>query len=336
MERTTSSIWTILRAGVGIVLLVYLTVSGAINWSALLSLATDLPITLAALLLLLVDLGISAFRLCVLLRPRGFHLSLLSSVRLTLIGMFFNACLPGSAGGEVMRIYYGAGGNGGRRTEIATIMLLDRVAGMFALVLWPVLVIPLFPQMVGSIKILPSLLVGAGAVAAVMLAAMLICSSIRVRNSLLVSWTLRKLPLGSYLERILVTIHAYRENAGTMLTAVGISLLAHTMSIGVMLLLAVVTNPSGAEWEMAMLIPLGMLANMLPLTPGGLGIGEAAFNKLFLLAGLTGGAEVLLGWRVLTILVGLLGLVFYLQGRKRIVHESPPSNVLLQQQNLEA
>ena len=38
------------------------------------------------------------------------------------------------------------------------------------------------------------------------------------------------------------------------------------------------------------------------------------------LAGLTGGAEALLGWRVLTILMSLLGLVYYLQGRKRFVH----------------
>ena len=71
---------------------------------------------------------------------------------------------------------------------------------------------------------------------------------------------------------------------------------------------------------MAVLIPLGHLANTLPITPGGLGVGEAAFNKLFALAGLEGGAETLLGWRLLTLLLGLVGLVFYLQGRKRFVH----------------
>jgi uncharacterized membrane protein YbhN (UPF0104 family) len=72
---------------------------------------------------------------------------------------------------------------------------------------------------------------------------------------------------------------------------------------------------------MSVLIPLGFTANALPFTPGGLGVGEAAFNKLFALAGLTGGAEALLGWRLLTILIGLLGLAFYLQGRKRFVHD---------------
>jgi len=40
----------------------------------------------------------------------------------------------------------------------------------------------------------------------------------------------------------------------------------------------------------------GMLANALPVTPGGLGVGEAAFDRLFNLAGFTGGASMLLGW----------------------------------------
>jgi uncharacterized membrane protein YbhN (UPF0104 family) len=67
---------------------------------------------------------------------------------------------------------------------------------------------------------------------------------------------------------------------------------------------------------------LGFLANTLPVTPGGLGVGEAAFKMLFSMAGLAGGAEVLLGWRLLMILMGLLGLAFYVQGHTRFIHES--------------
>ncbi len=36
--------------------------------------------------------------------------------------------------------------------------------------------------------------------------------------------------------------------------------------------------------------------------------------------GLSGGAEVLLGWRLLTVLIGLVGLGFYLRGGRRFVH----------------
>jgi uncharacterized membrane protein YbhN (UPF0104 family) len=149
-----------------------------------------------------------------------------------------------------------------------------------------------------------------------------------VRHSRFVAWTFRKLPLGSFAERVFDTIYAYRHNLTTLLTAVGLSLLAHTMTIGGTLLAAQATNPSGFIWQMSILIPLGFLANSLPLTPGGLGVGEAAFDQLFSMAGLTGGAEVLLGLRVLMIVIGLLGLLFYLQGRKRLINASFSSYAL--------
>ena len=56
-----------------------------------------------------------------------------------------------------------------------------------------------------------------------------------------------------------------------------------------------------------------------PITPGGLGVGEVAFGKLFALAGFTGGVEALLGWRVLMALIGLVGLAFHLQGRQEFM-----------------
>src|SRR5262245_46233471 len=104
----------------------------------------------------------------------------------------------------------------------------------------------------------------------------------------------------------------------------GISLLAHTIAIGVALLVAQVTDPAGAAWEMSLLIPLASIANLVPLTPGGLGVGEAVFDHLFALAGFAGGAEAMLGIRVLMAVVSLPGLVFYLQGGRRFVHHAAP------------
>jgi hypothetical protein len=70
---------------------------------------------------------------------------------------------------------------------------------------------------------------------------------------------------------------------------------------------------------MALLIPLGFVANALPLTPGGLGVGEAAFDQLFQLAGFSGGAVALLGWRLLMLLIGLPGLVVYIFAKQHAV-----------------
>jgi glycosyltransferase 2 family protein len=330
VRRATHMLFAIFRTAIAIGLLVYLGVSGVISWSALHGLATSWGLTLAALVVLAVDVCVIAWRLCVLFKPRALYLSLFSSLRLTLMGIFFNVCLPGSTGGDVIKIYYATRDNHGRRTEVATIMLLDRAIGMFALMIWPLLVAPLFPQLLRSLPILRFLLWAAAAVSCVMFVGMLVGSMERVRHSRFVAWTFRKLPLGSYAERVFDTIHAYRHNLTTLLAAVGLSLLAHTMTIGGTLLAAQAMNPSGFVWQMSLLIPLGFLANSLPLTPGGLGVGEAAFDRLFSMAGLTGGAEALLGWRILMVIMGLPGLFFYLQGRKRLIHDASSVPSVLQ------
>jgi uncharacterized membrane protein YbhN (UPF0104 family) len=57
------------------------------------------------------------------------------------------------------------------------------------------------------------------------------------------------------------------------------------------------------------LLPIRFLVNTLPLTPGGLGVGEVAMVRLFQFADLTGGAAALIGWRVLLLIPAVGGLV---------------------------
>jgi len=322
MKPVLKHFFTVLRIGIGVGLLWYLGASGAIEWRALLGMLHEWPLTLVAFLLLLVDMMVTSSRLCVLLAARGMHLSVINSTKLSLIGIFFNLCLPGSTGGDLMKIYYATEGNRGRRTEVTTIILLDRASGMFALMIWPLMAAPFFPELLARVPALKPLLAGAAIVGGVLLIAFLLAWSAWLRQSALLQWLFRRLPLGSYLERVYETVYAYRNHPGPVLASIGISLVAHTMSVGVTMLAIAAVNPAGAAWPMAVLIPLGHLANTVPLTPGGLGVGEAAFNKLFSMAGLTGGAEGLLGWRLLTVMIGLLGLWFYLQGRSKFVHQA--------------
>ena len=308
-----------LRLVIGFGLLVYLGVSGVINWSALLGLAAFWQVSLLALGLLFVDVGLTSWRLCMLLQPIGLHLSMSASIRLTLIGLFFNICLPGATGGDIVKIYYATANNHGRRTEVLTILLLDRAIGMFALLILPLLAVPFFYPTLQSIPFLYGLLWAAAMTAMMMLAVMALCSMPLVRHGQVVSWIFRHLPLGNFVERMCDTVSIYRHNVRIILKAVGLSFVVHAIMVMAVLLLVQATNPTGADWLMVILVPLGFLANSLPITPGGLGVGEAAFDKLFELAGLVGGAEALLGWRLLMMGVGLLGLVCYIQGDKRFI-----------------
>jgi uncharacterized protein (TIRG00374 family) len=326
MRKGLRTAFTVLRIAVGVGLLAYLGFSGVIDWSALGGLATAWPLTVMAFALLLLCMVVTAWRLCVLMRPHGLELSLFASVKLTLIGVFFSLCLPGATGGDAVRFYYAASGNRGRRMEVATILVVDRAAGMFGLLAWPLLAAPLFPALVTSSPVFPALLLSAAAAVVAMVGLVIVAASPAVRRHPLLVGALGRIRFGTYLERALDTVHGYRHDMRTLAAAAGISLLAHTFAIMVVLTVSRALNPGAFSWETSLLVPLGFMANTLPLTPGGLGVGEAVFERLFSLAGLAGGAEIMLGWRVILLLVGLLGLLAYLRGTERFVHAQPAAD----------
>lgn len=309
------------RLLLGVGLIVYLAVSGVIEWSALAELLSDWRLTGTALLLLAVAAVLTAGRLCLLLRPRGYRITWWASTRLTLIGAFFNLCLPGAGGGDLVRIYYATVGNEGYRSEVATIMVLDRVTGFFAMVALPVLLAPLFPALVAGRAVVGSLVAAAALAVAGLLAFFLVV--IRAGRLQGRFGFLSRLPGERYLRSIASAVLAFRDCPGALVRAVALSLFIQSMTVGAVLLLVVASPASEFGWSAALLTPLGFVANALPLTPGGLGVGEAAFDGLFSLGGLEGGAEAILGWRLLMLLIGLAGAFFYLRGDRRFVFRAP-------------
>ena len=125
------------------------------------------------------------------------------------------------------------------------------------------------------------------------------------------------------MERVLATLTVYRKHPTILAGATILSVFTHTLAAGVMLLIAAALDPTGFSWRMTILIPLGFLANQIPLTPGGLGVGEAALGGLLHVAGLASGAEIMLGWRMCLLLVSVIGLFFYLHGRRSFVTSRP-------------
>jgi uncharacterized protein (TIRG00374 family) len=315
-------LWLLVRLGVGIGLIAYLVWSRVIDLRALSRLITDWPISLAALALMFLDIALMAARLSMLFRPQGLHLSLRNSLELTLVSSFFATFLPGAAGGDVAKLFYAAKENKGRRTEIVTVVIFDRAIGLFSILLLPLLFAPLFPQLIRAVAVLRALLIAAAALALCMLAGLLVCLSSPILVNRLVQWGFRLLPGEKLAERSAGTIATYHRSPGILMAALGLSLLANLTLIAVTALAILALHPGSMSMKMCLVIPLGDLANNLPLTPGGLGVGESAYNVLFKMAGLEGGAEALLCWRIWRAAVGLIGLILYLRGPGRSVYDA--------------
>jgi uncharacterized membrane protein YbhN (UPF0104 family) len=310
----------LLRVAIGITILVYLAKSGQINFSSLTRLFRVWPITLAAVGFLLLDILMMSIRASLLFRSAQLSLSLGNSFQLNLIGFLFSTFLPGAAGGDIARLVYATRQNHGRRAEVATVLILDRFVGLFSLVLLPILFAPFFLALLRSLSVLRRLLYMDALLAGLMAVSVaLVAFSACTR-----SWVVRSLGTWPTIKdlavRVLDAMALQGKAQSTLFFAFLLSLLANLALIVVTALGLYAVNPLSFSTRLALVAPIGHLVNSLPLTPGGIGVGETAFNTLFKLTGISGGAEALLCLRLWNICVGLLGLLVYLFGMRRIVY----------------
>ena len=312
-----------LRFAIGAGLLVYLAKSGVIDVRALSKLFTSWRITLAAVTLLLVDSALMSVRLSWLFRPQGLKLRFGTSLKLALVGFFFGTFLPGAAGGDLSKLFYTTRGSGGRRTEIMTVVVLDRAIGLFSLLLLPFIFVLMFVQTLRGQTVLRSLLQTAGLLALGMVAGFLVCLFSDSFVKYIPSGARHHFTGNNVVGQVREAIVNYRKNSGVLIAALGVSVLANLLLVFVTVLGALAVAQSGWTPRMFVVIPIGHIVNSLPLTPGGLGVGETAFNTLFNLSDLRGGAETLLCTRIWMAMVGLIGFAFYLRGMNREVFDRP-------------
>jgi uncharacterized protein (TIRG00374 family) len=113
-------------------------------------------------------------------------------------------------------------------------------------------------------------------------------------------------------------MRCYREQSKKLFVAYFLSVASVIFSVLLIhyMVLAVGSNPRVTE---SLIIgPLVILANTLPISPGGLGVAEGASAGLYSLVGQAGGANGMLLTRFFIVLFALLGLPFYVFSKKKI------------------
>lgn len=327
-SRTTSRLrsWILgaAQATLGIGVLAWLLLSGAFNWDAISRLLDAAWVVPAAGACCAVTFVFMALRLQVFMRACELDLSLAASFRLTVTSVFFSWCIPGGSGGDLVKMYYLGRWNPGRTTEAVTVTLWDRAVGLSTLLILALVAAAFAPARLIGERVLTSLLFAC--------AGLLLLGAVTLALALGVDWSKRR-PfsrprrlgrVGQTLLRVFQVVHGYRRRPGALLAGIGFSLCAQVFLLAGAFLLAGVVASDGADPVMLVLMPLGYVANALPITPGGLGVGEAAFEQLFKLAGLSGGADVALSWRAVAMLASLPGLWFYLRTRSSVPSPTSP------------
>ena len=231
-----------------------------------------------------------------------------TALRLTYIGLFFNLVLPGLNGGDLARAVLVVRDHPDRRADALMSVIVDRAIGLFAMLSLSATVV-----FSGGAPFAPLRLpVGLGILGFVVASVLFLNPPLR-RWLRFEHWVTR-LPQG---ERLLKLDRALRDH----LHRPGEAALAFLLSIANHLCVAAqiwtIGHALGDELSYFSYLGVVTIANIissLPATPGGIGVGEAAYGSLFVLLGSLAGLGVAtsLTYRLTTALLGLAGGVFLL------------------------
>ena len=103
----------------------------------------NLVIFVCSLVIFIVAQIIIGFRWWLLLRSQSVFISFISAVRLHFLGLFYNNCMPGSVGGDLIRAWY-VTKHTDKRFEAALSVFVDRVVGLVSTLIIAVFFYTLF------------------------------------------------------------------------------------------------------------------------------------------------------------------------------------------------
>jgi uncharacterized protein (TIRG00374 family) len=257
----------------------------------------------------------------VLARAQGLPFTLSAAIRLGLAGFFFNTFLPGAVGGDIVKAAFIAREQRRRTVAIATV-LIDRVIGLWGLC-WLVTATGVAFWTTGVLSAEGAEQVRwIVAIAAVLVIVPLVAwsalGSLTAERAERVAERLARLPrLGRQAVEFWRAVLLYRRHNWSFWLALLLTVVSQAGWVLMFYFCALTLLAPGQAPSVGvhfLIIPIGMIVQALPLTPGGVGIGEAVFGGLYQLVGYAAGAGVLaaLVQRVALWGVSFLGYIVYL------------------------
>ncbi|MCE5271208.1 flippase-like domain-containing protein [bacterium] len=321
--RVRYALRMLLVAGISL----YLARSGKLDLGALAAVQHDIPTALYALVLTLLGMLLVFQRWRLLLRSHDIGLGLGPALRLTLIGIFFSVVLPGGlVAGDLVKACYVSQVTEKKGAFLSSIVF-DKIMSVYTL---------LFIAGLAAADALCWGLAGTREVVAASPLLRQICLYV-ILGFLGFSAFLGLLSLGrsdrkpatagpgglnqltAFLSRTGRMLRHYRVHPRLVLQSFVISLYCHLFTYSGLYMAARLAGAGGLKaGAYLFILPLGTLINSIPLTPGGLGLGEAGFDRLCHYFGSPLGAELAVIYHAVFFFIALSlgGAAFLLSGSR--------------------
>jgi uncharacterized membrane protein YbhN (UPF0104 family) len=274
--------------------------------------AADGKLLLLALVMVALIYPIFCTRWWMLMRVRGMHCPWTKAFRLALVGCFFNYCMPGSTGGDVVKAYYAAKGSD-RKADAVISVVVDRIMGLLGLfIVAGITGLTLLDE--PRVRYITGLIWLFGVCGTIGAS---IYFSGRLRKKLYLDSLIAKLPGGGMLAKIDQAAVAYRGHVGALFGGLAMSTLLHLILTTATVITGIALGITQPIRMMFTVIPILFLGMAVPITPQGIGVVEAIGGQLLVdppactfnqLVGM------LMLARVFQLIYSLLGALFLLKG----------------------
>ena len=212
-----------------------------------------------------------------LLRVIGTDVSLLETLRFTWIGVFFNAVMLGSTGGDVIKALYIMKRCPGHRVPVLVSVGVDRILGLGSLALLGAFAV-LF-----ALDDFPKIAMGVwGVIIAVALMGVIAFSK-RLRHLVRLKYLLDRVParFRGKLQMVDQAIFFYRDQRVMLIGSLLLGIGNHVLSVCCVVFLGKALAVGMPVFEYFVLVPVINIASAVPIAPNGWGIGETMYGYLF-------------------------------------------------------
>lgn len=260
-----------------------------------------------------------------MVKALGLPFSVLDSIRIGLIGLFFGLFAFGVVGGDTLRAFYVTRQIKNRVSEAITSVLADRLIGI--LTMFMIASIALLSldgeamQEAHGKKATSLLYVGyfvVGCTCCGISGLVVLFFTPRLINTNLFQRLIKIPKFGELLEKLTGVIQLYRQRLGTIAVA-------FVMSVGVNICFAAaiysfaegLTQGNPTFLEHFTIEPIAMVSNAVPV-PGGIGTMEMAMKFLYLAFGSENGVVTAFAFRFSLLTVAALGGLFWFLNREQV------------------
>lgn len=255
--------------------------------------------------------------------------------RLGFLGFLLNFISIGSVGGDLFKAFFIAREHPTRRAEVVATVVVDRMIGLYALLLVTTSAILLsrVSDPSPALAMICNLTFAATAIGGMGVIMVLIPGFTRGSFSEFLSGLPK---VGPTIGRLITSVRMYRDKYLVMLLILAMSMSVHCLlAISVYLIAGGIFSDPPTLGEHLILVPLSMVAGALPFTPAGLGTFEIAMESLYELVPAGGSGDVIgvlvaLCYRLITIGIAAVGIVYYWTSRREVqelMHEAETANL---------